>query len=1103
MAMLFECAAEISAPAMGSSHPVKLQVSLNAAYNKLIDIALLDESNPANNSTTSFKLTAPAPFTAAAFTYDSLDETVTLEIDLNNDPIAATRFRDSGAAGISFKTDAILDVVRIVLRPRPEGGDWSSQAPCFAVVVCWTVTAAAAKEVHTTDPGTVIAADAEATVEVCAGFSAIFPNMGDFGLPAFQVRLDLPTFGLTSNWVPLAWFEVGDLSPFRFNGLVKWFGDLAGFNWSGFPSFPLPTWNVDLPFQVDLPLGIGARKTALHLSRLSSGGLVISALAEDFYLAWKDAELDLGGRVELAYVEGPPARYTFEATLFELQYPNAGETDLYSFSLPFDIVALKAECWYLRMGLFASGVSTPVKACFEFLLEIGGFTVSSSLMGGDSGARSYRSDVRLLMRDFKILTNAMQGVPGAPAFLARAKSTPSDPFEKYQQTPIEIPTLSFARDLLAQKPPASSPANDYGMEFLDGDFRAGERVFILWRQNGLRFIRALAHDLLGRRPAGAVGADETATLFGLEITQFVDAATQLRLDWRPIGASPASATPGSEAPAPITTGDKCFKIDTTKPLAINLPLASHGVFLDVPPADAILLNLPAIAIEVARPKDQSIIIRREPDGRKSVSHLLLFEGQSAAGAAPVAPLARARIGFSLKDNEDSAEHREVVETDQDNCFLTVAVGYAGSGAKALRTLGWTTDQSPRFLQTLRAEAEPVRPLLPPTVPAITTGDPGCPGVPSVPPLPVPFDFDAFETPDFSDSAWRLSLKIAAATSLFKAFKSPDPNQQIKFSIEEICQSEDNAHAALIQTDLSFRLGTGADAFEAAGKVTFRFDIRDLALSVEDGAALAFKLPPFQPPAEIPGWAREAPLPRKASDYWYSQDTRLFSFEMTALAVKQAENEPAPEQIDVLVLSIKDGRFMLALPEGRHVVLRYDKLGRDSLNFWVTRFVLGPGGLDLEADLLSTGLRVKGLSRPFLLEKAGLRIRSSKLDYLSVEGSGRLPELLNEAPVRIVIAFEQRNADEPIELAEMHCELGDKDKPIFSRGARFKFEIEKLGIQFTGDRHFFFEVTGSAQFTPDGGEFDGGLLEDLKSARIEFVRAPLSDEFHKSLKLVVE
>jgi len=214
--------------------------------------------------------------------------------------------------------------------------------------------------------------------------------------------------------------------------------------------------------------------------------------------------------------------------------------------------------------------------------------------------------------------------------------------------------------------------------------------------------------------------------------------------------------------------------------------------------------------------------------------------------------------------------------------------------------------------------------------------------------------------------------------------------------------------------------------------------------------------------------------------------------MTALVAKRSTLETQPQQIGVLVLSIRDGRFMLTLPEGRHLIVRYTKFGRGSLNFWVTRFAIGPGGVDLDADLLSSSLRM----------------RAGKLDYLSVDASGKLPELLNEAPVKLTIAFAQQAAGRPIELDEMHCELGDKDSPIFSRGTRFKFEIDTLGIQYAsdapgGERHFFFELSGSAQFTPDPGEFGGRLLEDLKSARIQFVRAPLTDEFHKSLKLVVE
>ncbi len=1104
MANLFACAATLFDPTKPTlEHPVTLQVAVNPADKGKIDFTFADDKIPADSRTASFKLASAAPFDAASFSYDTLDKTVTLDIDLKNDPTAEQRFVESGVAGLNFQANAVLESVRIVLRPRPAGGDWSAQAPCFSILLCWSIEARAATQIKTTNNDT-IAADASAEVELCAGFSAIFPNIGAIGLPGFQVRLDLPSFGLTSAWVPLAWFEIGDLSPFRFNGLVRWFGEIADIDWSTLPSFPLPDWNVDLPLEASLPLGIGVRRSELHLASPAAGkGLVVIAIAEGFYLAWSDTQLDLGGRVSLTYVEQPAPRYTFEATLFERQHPPAGQVAPYGFALPFEVLSLSADCWYFRLGLYASRVGGKTRTCFELLLEVGGLTVSSGFSDADKKGL-YRSDLRLLVRDTTVLANSMAGQPNTPTFLQGATSMLGDAFAPYKAKAITVPALSFARDLLAPPPANTAPVNDYGLEFLDGDFQPGQRVFILWRQNGMRFLRALAHDLLGRAPAGKVGADEPATLFGLEIAQFAAGETQLRLDWRPDTWMPSVSGPNTGAPAPIASG-ACVLMAPGMASAVNLPLASHGVYLDATPADAMTIALPAISLEVARPRDQAIVVRREASGDTSVSHLMLFENQAAPGA-PVPPIARARVGFSLK--EASEDTREVTETEDDETFITVGVGYAGGQMTALRTIGWTSGRPPRFLQTLRADAPPLTALLPAKDPSPTTGDPGCPPAPIASALPVRLDFDAFDTPQFHDDAWRLSLKIAATDALFKLFgDGDDSNQSVKFQVKEICQTED-ARALLIRTGLDFRIGSGDGAFKATGTVTFRFDIRDLALSVEHGAELAFKMPAARPAGTVPGWATEAPLPGKPADYWYSEDKPLLGLDMTALVARQSATETPPEQIDVLVLSIRDGRFMLALPEGRHLVVRYTKLGRDSLNFWVTRFAIGPGGVDLDADLLSSSLRVKGLSRPFMLEKASLRMRAGKLDYLSVDASGKLPELLNEAPVKLTIAFAQQAAGRAIELDEMHCELGDKDSPIFSRGTRFKFEIDTLGIQYAsdapgGERHFFFELSGSAQFTPDPDEFGGGLLEDLKSARIEFVRAPLSDEFHKSLKLVVE
>lgn len=1057
-----------------------------------------------------FKLTAPHGLTAGTFSYDGLTETKRLKIELSALG-ARAKFEELGLAGLNFKSGAKLDSVEIVLRKRPEGGSWTAQSPCFEIMACWTldVSAKGGSRMQFPNGAADLAVDASAEIRLCAGFSAILPDVPKIGLPNFQIRLDLPNLGLTSEWAPLSWFEFGDLSGLQFNGLLRWFGDLTDFDWAGF-DFEVPDWDVDLPLSIDLPLGAGAHETSMRLIK-DGGALAVTALARDFYVTWKDsAPSKLGGLISLSYAAGV---YTLEAALLEKQYPTEAGEDPFEFSLPFDVLGMQADVWYMRAGLFASNQPAeqgdPVgHVCFEFLLEVGGLQITSSFSDDEDGI--YRTDLRLLLRDFNVIANDLPAGPaGAQQFLSGVKweSRGTNPFAKYQS--INLPALSFAADLLAEPP--ADPTNDHGLQFLDGDFRVGERIFVLWRQTGRRFLRALAHDLLGRSPAGKQGEDEASTLFGLEIAQF-GGETQIRLDWRAEDATtiPLPTATGG-APLPVTEG--CIKFGDLTDGAFNLPLTGKGVDLRNRPADPMQLELPAIRLDVAQPDTQSVILAHDAIGKSSVAHLLHFPGNAGGTpvAGPVAALARADIDFSLMGDGK----REVMKTDGEDSggnpvsepFLSAALGYGGGGKTALRTIGWQKGETPRFLQVLKTGAQPVEPLIPTNanLPAPGAGDPGCPGDIPTPPAPAQIAFDAFETPRFGNDTWRVSVRLAAAKALFAMVGDSNPNQDVRFSITKICEDpEGDPSVALIRTELSFAVGAGSEKFEANGEVTFRFDLGDLSLSIVDGAELSVARKVVD---ATPGWALEAPIPNGHEAYHYTKEMDLLGLKMTVLSTKP-DPKNAPKSIDILTLGMRDGRFVLSLPENRHIALRYTGLGGNSLNFWVSEFVVGPGGVDLEAKLLASTMRVQGLKRPFALKKAGLRIRSGRLDYLMVEASGVLPELLDEAPVSVTMTFKQDEPGGSIDLDALTCELGDKNKPLFSRGTRFKFEIAKLDLKYTrdaedNDRHFFFEITGSAQFTPDPGEFDGGLLEDLKSAKLEFIETPLTDEFHKSISLSVE
>uniref|UniRef100_UPI003100F6CB hypothetical protein n=1 Tax=Neorhizobium sp. EC2-8 TaxID=3129230 RepID=UPI003100F6CB len=263
------------------------------------------------------------------------------------------------------------------------------------------------------------------------------------------------------------------------------------------PSFDLtlPEFDLDLPATIDLPLGIRAEETWIRVVRRGDGGVAVEAGAKNFVLTWNGNDLAaLGGAFVLGYKTADgQERYWMEATLFERQHPAATATgpDDYTFELPFDVLGLKAECWRFKLGLFMSSAND--RACFQALLEIGGLEITSALLeGGETG--QFRTDVRLLMRDLTIMVNDMTA---ESIEFFDGVTEPAAVFGKYKK--VRIPALSFAADLL-KAPDPQKPANDYGMRFVDGDFRSGERLFLAWRQQGTQFLRALAHDLLGSAP---------------------------------------------------------------------------------------------------------------------------------------------------------------------------------------------------------------------------------------------------------------------------------------------------------------------------------------------------------------------------------------------------------------------------------------------------------------------------------------------------------------------------------------------------------------------------------------------------------------------------
>jgi hypothetical protein len=607
-----------------------------------------------------------------------------------------------------------------------------------------------------------------------------------------------------------------------------------------------------------------------------------------------------------------------------------------------------------------------------------------------------------------------------------------------------------------------------------------------------------------------MAAASDTTVYALEWLSKPDGGCQLRLDWR--GGLATREWGGAKALTTVNAQDECIVFDgqTGQDIAISLPVAANPkVSLDGRFDRALTLNLPLVRLDLARPQDQALILTTDGGSDWSLSHLLIYPAAPEVQPAGLmlAPLAVARIGFSVSGDGK----KDGYETDdQDGTFLTLGLGPQDPAQPvAFRTFGWRKDRAPRFLQTASGSRAAIRSLIPVDLPSEAIGDPGCPG-PALPMRePGLVDFDSFDTPDLGD--WSVSIRLAAQNAVLRMFKSlADTGQNVSFKITRLCQNIDDSRVLEIHTDLTVKLGGST---EIDGEATLLFDLSDLSIRLDDTARLSLKLKRVNTPA----WAQNLKLAGKAGDYFYSKDLSLAGLTLTAIMLKPPEPEqtailPEPEtsateMIEALVLDLRDGQFILRLAEDADLVLRlpFSVSGeaKDFLAFKVDSFAFGPGGLDVDASLLSDSVRLPGLDGAFSLTAASLRMVGGRLDLLEIKGAGVLPAILDSAPVTVSLVLGQKEGDDSIKLLRLTAELGDRGKPIFSRGTRFKFEIEELDLFYDETEGAWFELTGTATFTDHDGAFSGGLIGALKSVTISFTRMRLSDNFIDGISIVVE
>ncbi|MCO6425689.1 hypothetical protein [Sinorhizobium meliloti] len=208
----------------------------------------------------------------------------------------------------------------------------------------------------------------------------------------------------------------------------------------------------------------------------------------------------------------------------------------------------------------------------------------------------------------------------------------------------------------------------------------------------------------------------------------------------------------------------------------------------------------------------------------------------------------------------------------------------------------------------------------------------------------------------------------------------------------------------------------------------------------------------------------------------------------------------PDEYGFYKLDFSKGDVRLGLADGARLDLSYGRVasGGRGIVFRVDELSLSRGGLDLTAKVdPDTPVQLAGVDMPFRFDGGGLSIKRSEIQAFSIKGAGQLPpELVGEANATISISM-GRGKDGSLIVQAAEATLDKSNDPLVCHGTRFKLTLSAIGLEFKdfssegAGYHFYFTLTGSAEFKPRAGEFTEGLLKNFGSLTITLDKAPLA------------
>lgn len=212
----------------------------------------------------------------------------------------------------------------------------------------------------------------------------------------------------------------------------------------------------------------------------------------------------------------------------------------------------------------------------------------------------------------------------------------------------------------------------------------------------------------------------------------------------------------------------------------------------------------------------------------------------------------------------------------------------------------------------------------------------------------------------------------------------------------------------------------------------------------------------------------------------------------------------PIEFTQFELDFSTGSPRMALSREAAVDLFYTRLGGGrGLVFKVTDFAVAQGAFDVTAEVdPEEPVTLPGVDMPFRFESGQLVVKRGEIQTFAIEGAGQLPpELVGEANCRVRLSLGREPGTDRLAVLSCDAMLDKGESPIVCHSTRFTLTLSHLGfaledLRGEGGYQFYFLLTGTLEFTPQGSEFSDTFLKHLRRVKITLDKAPLARDLSR-------